>query len=115
MNVFNMLQPTLSTEYRITKKEYYTKKFSDSKQNPKTAWRTINDILGRNKKYTTINKIKLSGQIVTSTNELVEVFNDYFSNIGPIGLLSLCQLTKTSVFDSSLLCLRTIIFFHSGL
>ena len=49
----------------------------------KKAWRTINDVLGRNRKPSTINEIKLPGKIVTSSDELVEVFNDYFSNIGP--------------------------------
>ena len=62
---------------RHSKKEYYTKKFSNNKQNPKKAWRTVNDVLGRNR-----NEIKLPGKTVTSTDELVEVFNDYFSNIG---------------------------------
>ena len=68
---------------RHSKQEYYTKKFSNNKQNPKKAWRTINDVLGRNRKHSTINEIKLPGKTVTSTDELVEVFNDYFSNIGP--------------------------------
>ena len=68
---------------RHSKKEYYTKKFSNNKQNPKKAWRTVNDALGRNRKHTTINEIKLPEKTVTSTDELVEVLNDYFSNIGP--------------------------------
>ena len=68
---------------RHSKKEYNTKKFRNNKQNPKKAWRTINDVLGRNRKNSTINEIKLPGKTVTSTEELVEVFNDYFSNIGP--------------------------------
>ena len=68
---------------RHSKKEYYTKKFSNNKQNPKKTWRTINDVLGRNRKHTTINEIKFPGKTVTSADELVEVFNDYFSNIGP--------------------------------
>ena len=67
---------------RHSKKEYYTKKFSN-KQNPKKAWRAINDVLGRSRKHSTINEIKLPGKTVTSTDELVEVFNDYFSSIGP--------------------------------
>ena len=68
---------------RHSKKEYYINKFSNNKQNPKKAWRTINDVLGRNRKHSTINEIKLPGKTVTSTDELVEVFNDYFRNIGP--------------------------------
>ena len=98
---------------RHSKKEYYTKKFSNNKQNPKKASRTINDALGRNRKHSTINEIKLPGKTVTSTDELVEVFNDYFSNIGP-RLVESCEMTMTSVFDNSLLSNRMRTF-HSGL
>ncbi|CAB4024243.1 Hypothetical predicted protein, partial [Paramuricea clavata] len=65
------------------KRDYYANKFTNNKQNPKYAWRTINDILGRNRKQTTINEIKLPGKTVTSTDDLVDIFNDHFSNIGP--------------------------------
>ena len=68
---------------RCAKKDYYANKFAGKNQNPKQAWRTINNLLGRNKKRTTINEIKLSEKTVTTTEELVEVFNDYFSNVGP--------------------------------
>ena len=81
--LFKSFRNAANTDLRRSKKEYYTKKFSDNKQNPKKAWRTITDILGRNKKHTNINEIKLLGKTVTSTNELVEVFNDHFGNIGP--------------------------------
>ncbi|CAB4019050.1 Hypothetical predicted protein [Paramuricea clavata] len=65
------------------KRDYYANKFTNNKQNPKYTWRTINDILGQNRKQTTINEIKLPGKTVTSTDELVDIFNDHFSNIGP--------------------------------
>ena len=68
---------------RSAKRDYYANKFTNNKQNPKYAWRTINDILGRNRKQTTINEIKLPGKTVTSADELVDIFNDHFSNIGP--------------------------------
>ena len=45
----------------------------------KKAWRTINDVLGRNRKHSTINEIKLPGKTVTSTDELVEVFKVYMT------------------------------------
>ncbi|CAB4007916.1 Hypothetical predicted protein [Paramuricea clavata] len=72
-----------NTALRSAKRDYYANKFTNNKQNPKYAWRTINDILGRNRKQTTINEIKLPGKTVTSTDELVDIFNDHFSNIGP--------------------------------
>ena len=45
----------------------------------KKAWRTINDVLGRNRKHSTVNEIKLPGKTVTSTDELVEVFKVYMT------------------------------------
>ena len=99
---------------RHSKKEYFTKKFSNNEQNPEKAWRTINDILGQNRKKSTINEIKLPGNTVTSTDELVEVFNDYFNSIDPRLVESVRLMTITSVFGNSLLSNRMITF-HSGL
>lgn len=42
---------------RCTKKDYYTNKFAGNSQNPKHAWRTINNLLGRNRKPATISTL----------------------------------------------------------
>ena len=65
------------------KREYYTTKFLNSKTNPKHAWKTVNEILGRSRRQNIINEINLPEKTVTSTKELVNVFNDYFTDIGP--------------------------------
>ena len=57
-------------------------KFQNPKTDPKHAWQTINDILGRNHNQNTIHEIKYSGKAVTSTEELKEIFNEYFTDIG---------------------------------
>ena len=44
---------------------------------------TVNEILGRSQKQDTVNEIKLQEKTVTSTRELVDVCNDYFTNVGP--------------------------------
>ena len=67
----------------IVKRSIILRGLRNNKQNPKKAWRIINDVLGQNRKHSTINEIKLPGKTVASTDELVEVFNDYFSSIGP--------------------------------
>ena len=79
---------------RSAKIQYYATQFVNHKKNPKQAWKTINDILGQNQKQNTVNKIKLPGKTVTSTKELVEVFNDHFTNIGP-------KLAETIEHDNS--------------
>ena len=68
---------------RNAKKEYYATKFLNSKTNPKHAWKTVNDILGRSQKQNIVNEINLPGKTVTSTRELVDVSNDYFTDVGP--------------------------------
>jgi hypothetical protein len=40
------------------RKVYYKSKFDKYQNNPKQAWRTINDIHGRKKKDTTINEVR---------------------------------------------------------
>lgn len=68
---------------RSAKKDYYANKFANHNQNPKASGKTINDILGRGKKQDGIKEIKLPEKTVTSTKELVDVFNEHFVNIGP--------------------------------
>jgi hypothetical protein len=52
--------------------------FSDQKCNPKEAWKTINDILGRQSKPTVINELKLGENSLTNTKDIAEGFNDFF-------------------------------------
>ena len=68
---------------RQAKREYYITKFQNPKTNPRHAWQTINDILGRKNNTNTIHEIKHSGKTVSSNEELKEIFNEYFTNIGP--------------------------------
>ena len=68
---------------RNAKREYYATKFLNNKTNPKYAWKTVNEILGRSQKQNIVNEINLPEKTVASTTELVNVFNDYFTDVGP--------------------------------
>ena len=68
---------------RHAKRDYYATNFQNYKNYPKHAWKTINDILGRNHNQNVINEIKFSGKSVTSTFELEEVFTEYFTDTDP--------------------------------
>ena len=68
---------------RNAKRKYYATKFLNSKSNPKHAWKTVNEILGRSRIQDTGNGIKLPEKTVTSTRELVNILNDYFTDVGP--------------------------------
>ena len=68
---------------RRGKSEYYRKKTAQQNKNPKEAWKTINDLLGRSSNDTTINELSIDGSNITSTQEMANGFNEYFTNIGP--------------------------------
>ena len=73
----------VNIQLRNAKKDYYSTKISGQKCNPKEAWKTINNILGRQSKPTVVNELKLGEKRLTNTKDIAEGFNDYFSNIGP--------------------------------
>ena len=73
----------VNIELRNAKKDYYSSKIADQKFNPKKAWKSINNLLGRQNKPTVVNEINLDGKSFTTPKDIAEGFNDYFSNIGP--------------------------------
>ena len=68
---------------RISKKSYITTKINANKDNTKDMWKTLNNLLGRNKKtqppdfFTSANGEKLS-----DNKDIAESFNNFFANIG---------------------------------
>ena len=73
----------VNIELRNAKKDYYSSKIADQKFNPKKAWKSINNLLGRQNKPTVVNEINLDGKSFTTPKDIAEGSNDYFSNIGP--------------------------------
>ena len=66
---------------RKAKVDYYRSRIDHEKNNPKQAWKTINDILGRGRKDTTINEIKTDHGTISSPTEITECFNNHFVNV----------------------------------
>ena len=73
----------VNIDLRNAKKDYYSTKFAGQKFNPKSAWKTINNLLGRQNNQTVINELILNKNNLTNPQDIAEGFNDYFSNIGP--------------------------------
>ena len=61
---------------------YYSEKFENNKNNTDGLWKTVNDLLGKNKKENT-NIFYENGQQLTDPNDISSAFNTYFTNIGP--------------------------------
>lgn len=61
-------------------------KISAEKQDPKAAWKKINNLLGKPNRPTKVNELNLNGMKLTSHDDIAEGFNTFISNIGPINL-----------------------------
>jgi hypothetical protein len=73
----------VNRELRNAKKDYYSSKITGQKFDPKRAWKSINNLLGRQNKSTVVNELNLDKNNLTSPKDISGGFNDYFSNIGP--------------------------------
>ena len=50
--------------------------------NSKESWRTINELLNRKSKATTINEVNVNGKSIAGDKDIANEFNKYFSEIG---------------------------------
>ena len=64
-----------------TKKLYYNSKLTTS-TNSKESWRTINELLNRQSKTTTINEVNVNWKSIAGDKDIANEFNKYFSEIG---------------------------------
>ena len=68
---------------RQAKTDYFRTKISIQNNNPKEAWKTINNLLGRSPGNTVVNELKFNDTKITSPEEIANAFNTYFTDIGP--------------------------------
>ena len=79
---YKQLRNKVNKELREAKTNYYSNKIASQKANPKEAWKTINQILGRKNKPTIINELQISNNTLQSPEEIAEGFNMFFTSIG---------------------------------
>lgn len=68
---------------RSSTKKYYYEKFQSCKNNIKNTWRTINDILGKNKKASPATYFNDNNTKITDPNVIADQFNNFFADVGP--------------------------------
>ena len=70
---------------RRAKNRYYSERFSQARNDTKSTWNTINDLLGRKKSCNALPKTFLneSNDEVSDPNLIANKFNDFFVNVGP--------------------------------
>ena len=72
-----------NNDIKTAKKRYFIDNLELNKSNPRKTWSLINELSSRKYKSRNISEIKTNDQTINSAHELAEVFNQYFTNIGP--------------------------------
>ena len=86
---------TLTTLLRSERNKYYTSQFEFKKCNIKETWKVINNVLNKNKNHNNISQIKSNNIIISDNSAIPNIFNDYFSNIGPNLAKTIPKTNKT--------------------
>ena len=63
----------VNIELRNAKKDYYSSKIADQKHNPKKAWKSINNLLGKQNKHSKVNELKLGENILINPKDIAEI------------------------------------------
>ena len=64
------------------KKQYFSTKISECKENMKESWKTINELLNKRSKSCNIDCIKDSGNAIVNRREISSTMNNFFCAIG---------------------------------
>ena len=84
LNKYKSYRNKLHKLIRKMKRQYFERKFQQSKNKMKQTWININNILGRAKKKSHQSKFKNDvGQFITDPQVISSDFNNFFVNIGP--------------------------------
>ena len=67
---------------KLAKKRYFSDKLEISKANPRDTWKLINELSSRkSSKLSNISEIEVGNQIINSSVDMAEAFNNHFTDI----------------------------------
>ena len=96
--IYKTVRNKLTHLLNMSKRNYYKNLFSTSKSDPKALWKNIEKIIKFKKpKSTNINLIEHEDKLITSPEEIVNTFNNYFVNVGN-------NLSKSLPVNNNLSC-----------
>ena len=93
-NAYKSLRKEINKKIIHPKRNYYTTCVDKNRSNSKQLWKHINQLVNKNPKPTNVSAIQIDEQVVTKNETIAELFNEYFTDIGP--KLS-SQITATNV------------------
>ena len=63
------------------KRKYFSENLDANKSDPHKTWWWINELQPRQSKSTKVSQVKTGNQVFTSPGDIVEAFNNHFTNI----------------------------------
>ena len=72
----------VNNSIKHAKREYFTTNLAANKNDPRKAWKLINDLQSRLNKSTNVSEINIGDQTFSSPGDIAEAFNRHFANIG---------------------------------
>ena len=82
-NAYKALRNKINKDVICAKRKHYVKSIEENMGNPKLMWKHLNCLLNRKSKRTGVQPIKTDEGDVVESQTIAELFNEYFSNIGP--------------------------------
>ena len=84
-NSYNEYRSFLHKKIKIAKRNYEKELFNKCKNDSKSIWRNINNILGKtqHKKNIPTKVNDENGITLSKLNDISNAFNDYYVNVGP--------------------------------
>lgn len=87
---------------RIAKRIYYDSKLEDAKNDLRTTWKLLNEVINKSKNYPSPpSSFKSDGKTITDPMDIADRFCKYFTNIGP-NLASAIPSENSATFRSFL-------------
>ena len=81
---YNLFRNRTTREIRKAKREYFKTYFESNVNNMKKTLKGIKDIINLNSKSgDQITKLNQNGKIIDNDYEMANIFDNYFTNIGP--------------------------------
>jgi hypothetical protein len=69
---------------RAAKKLYFTSKSQANAKNSKKTWQTLNEVLGKERSQSTIDKIRIGDNVECDPINISNHFNEFFTSVGSV-------------------------------
>ena len=77
------LRNLVTSRIREAINDYFSQKISGSQGNPSKMWKTINTVLNKTSKTTSVTMVEFENKQLTDKKEITPAFNRYFTSVGP--------------------------------